>query len=318
MTRFIVVGLGAIGGTIAARLHQSGHEVLGVATGAHAAAIATDGLLVKDPEEHLRCRLRVTHSLAAAAAKADDIVIVATKSQDTASVLRSLPSPDIPVTMAQNGIANESEALRWSARVEGMVVMSPCVYLQPGMVIQHACRPFGVLDVGAFPGGVSEVSRTVADALTAAGYLSRPVPNVTAWKTAKLLTNLGNAVEVVCGPQTRGGPLTRRLEDEAEAVLDASGIERVGSQEAAERAALLRAVEVDGQRRPGGSVWQSAWRNADTEVDYLNGEIVRLARQAGREAPANAIVQALTHQVTSGRIAIGSVPEQEVLSMVVR
>jgi len=50
-----------------------------------------------------------------------------------------------------------------------------------------------------------------------------------------------------------------------------------------------------------GSTWQSVARGQPTEVDYLNGELVRLGRQLRVPTPLNALVVALMQRVTSAR-----------------
>ena len=59
MSRYVVVGAGAIGGTIGGRLHQAGADVVLVARGAHGEAIQADGLLLRDPDGEARLAIAV-------------------------------------------------------------------------------------------------------------------------------------------------------------------------------------------------------------------------------------------------------------------
>ena len=315
---YLVVGLGAIGGTLAARLSLAGRSVVGVARGEHGQAVRRDGLLLCTPTGDHRVRLEVHTSVRDVRPGPDDVVVVATKSQDSVSVfgeLAEVASPHTAVVCAQNGVANEPAALRWFGCVYGMVVMCPALHLEPGVVAAYSAPVVGILDVGRFPGGEDEVSRGVASDLESAGFSSRSVPDVARWKYAKLLTNLGNAVEAVCGPAVRGGPLTERLQEEGRAVLERHGIGYASAAEdEARRGDLIQRGDVDGPR-PGGSLWQSVTRRTPTtEVDYLCGEIVRLGRLAGRSAPANALLQQLTHDITAGRLAVAGTTEEQVLA----
>lgn len=315
---YVVVGLGAIGGTIAARLSLAGRDVVGVARGAHGEAVRRDGLLLRTPSGDHRVPLDVRPSVRDVGPGIDDVVVVATKSQDSEGVLTQLADvapPGTAVVCAQNGVTNEPEALRWFERVYGMVVMCPALHLEPGVVAAYSEPVVGILDVGRFPGGEDDVSRGLAGDLSDAGFDSRSVPDIARWKYAKLLTNLGNAVEAVCGPAARGGPLTERLQQEGRAVLGAHGIAYASAAEDRERRGdLIRRGDIDGPR-PGGSVWQSVARGAPTtEVDYLCGEIARLARLLGRSAPANALLQQLTHDISAGRTAAESTTEEQVLA----
>lgn len=176
---------------------------------------------------------------------------------------------------AQNGVANEPCALRYFSRVYGVVVMCPTVFLEPGVVRAYSAPTTGLLDVGRYPDGEDEVSRVSAEVFCSAGYDARSIPDVRRWKYAKLLTNLGNAVEAVCGPAARSGPLTDLLQAEGEACLRAAGITYASAREDRDRRGSLLALQpVAGETRPGGSAWQSLRRGTgETEVDYLNGEM---------------------------------------------
>jgi len=248
--------------------------------------------------------------------RSEDVVVLATKCQDTAGVLAELTESELrdqPVLCAQNGVANEPAALRVLRRVYGVVVMSPTAYLSPGTVLAYSTPLTGLLDVGRYPTGEDEVSRGVASVLGGASYDARSIPDVRRWKYAKLITNLGNAVEVLCGPQARGSSLTERLQQEGREVLTSAVIDFASEQEDRQRrGTLLRRQEIDGSPRPGASMWQSVVRGTGaTEVDYLNGEVVALGRLHGTPAPANALVQQLTREVANGdREAFGFTPEQ--------
>ena len=54
MMRYVVIGAGAVGGSIGARLHQSGHEVVLVARGEHLARMQADGLRFVSPDGDAR------------------------------------------------------------------------------------------------------------------------------------------------------------------------------------------------------------------------------------------------------------------------
>ena len=82
-------------------------------------------------------------------------------------------------------------------------------------------------------------------------------------------------------------------------MLDAAGIGYTSDEEEA----AARADSFDVQPVPGmdgvlgGSTWQSLTRGTgNVETDYLNGELVRIARRHGQEAPINATVAALVRQ----------------------
>lgn len=316
--RYVIVGLGAIGGTLAGRLHAGGLDVVGVARpGPHLDAIRTNGLLVQSPDGEARNRLHVHASIADVTFEPDDVVVLAVKSQNTTGVLVQLAEvapPSIVLLCAQNGVSNEPEALRLFENVHGGLVQCPALHLEPGTVVAYSAPTVGILDVGRFPFGTSRAAQQITTDLRASGYSSRAVEDISRWKYAKLLTNLGNAVEAVCGPDDRNGRLTELLRTEGRSVLEHHGIAFASvAEDVQRRRGVLRRLPVVGHARPGGSLWQSVTRGQPTEIDYLCGEVVRLARLAGCAAPANLLVQRLTHDVASGVRGAGTVSELRIL-----
>lgn len=316
--RYVIIGLGGIGGTLAGLLDLSGSDVIGVARpGPHLDALRQHGLLLRRPDGDHHVPLRVAGSVDEIDLDDHDVIVLAVKSQDTGNVLRQVAHtapPTVHIVCAQNGVSNEPEALRWFANVYGVLVQCPTLHLEPGIVAAYSAPTVGVLDIGRYPSGNSDVSESIARDWQAAGYSSRSVADIAPWKYAKLLTNLGNAVEAVCGPGVRGGPLTELLQDEGRMVLDHHQIGYVSAvEDRARLSGLLLMHDINGPR-PGGSLWQSVQRGQHTEVDHLSGEIVRLARLAGLAAPANELMQRLVHDVTAGALPAASVSEQHILA----
>ena len=136
------------------------------------------------------------------------------------------------------------------------------------------------------------------------------------WKYRKLLSNLGNAVDALCGTAARGSGIAQRARREGVACLEAAGISFVADDEE-DAARLEREVHprtIAGEERRGGSSWQSLERRLGTiETDYLNGEIVRLGQQHGVPTPVNALLQYLSQRVARERRPPGSVNPDKIL-----
>jgi len=113
------------------------------------------------------------------------------------------------------------------------------------------------------------------------------VPDVGRWKRGKLLTNLANALDafVVDG----GKELRKEVVAEGEAALQAAGLAYIPAGELIRCCnARLPELPISGDRRPGGSTWQSLARGTGSvEVASLNGYIARLATLHGLSAPLN-------------------------------
>lgn len=299
--RYVIIGAGAVGGTIGGQLAEAGREVVLVARGAHLAALRADGL-------HLTTeRGARTVRTAAAAGPEDvdlrpgDVLVLAVKSQDTAATTAQWAGRPVAgggtagerllLVCAQNGVDNERTALRRFARVAGMCVWLPATFVEPGRVSASGTPVTGVLTLGSVPAGEPDPDLVaVSTDLVAAGFGAPVVPDVMAWKYGKLLSNLGNAVEALCG-SVRGA--ARELLDatvaEARGVLAAAGIAQVDRAEEERARAGFTLVELPGVPRGGGSSWQSLVRGAGSiEAAYLNGEIVLLGRLHGVPTPLNA------------------------------
>src|SRR5262245_22963240 len=108
--RICVVGAGAIGGLLAAKLAHAGEDVAVIARGPHLAAIRANGLklIEADGQEASReivAKVAATDKIAEAGAQ--DLVVLGMKAHQVAAVVPDLPSlygPDTMVLTAQNGI----------------------------------------------------------------------------------------------------------------------------------------------------------------------------------------------------------------------
>lgn len=309
--RYVVFGAGAVGGVIGGRLQQAGHDVTLVARGAHLDAIRSHGLTLHDPAGSVTLDVAAAASPAAAHLAPGDVVVLAMKTQHTAAALDDLVATGVPglrVVCAQNGVENERLALRRLPDVYAMCVMLPATLHAPGVVLAHGSPCNGILDLGRYPAGTDDVAAAVAADLERAGFSARPDPAVMRWKYAKLLLNLGNALEAAVGSRAGIGDLWRRARAEAEACYAAAGIDWASDDEdRARREGVLRITPIEGFERGGGSSWQSLDRGAGTvETDFLNGEIVLLGRLHGVPTPVNEVLQQVAADLARTRARPGS------------
>ncbi|MDQ0584141.1 ketopantoate reductase family protein [Streptomyces rishiriensis] len=324
--RYIIIGAGAIGGTVGGRLAQAGHEVVLVARGAHRAALTEGGLRLRVPQGESTHRLPVVDGPdALGPLRTDDVLFLAVKTQDTEAALRVWgPAPvegggtaaeRLPVVCAQNGVESPRLALRRFRHVYGVCVWLPATHVEPGVVSAAGTPLSGILHLGRYPHGTDDTARGVAADLEKAHFEAPVVADVSRWQYAKLLSNLGNALEAVSGPvgDPEAEALYASVRAEGEAVLRAAGIAWVSAEEQqALRGDKVTLVPLDGVPRAGGSSWQSLRRGAGTiEADHLNGEIVLLGRLHGVPTPLNELLQGLANQFARERRAPGSLPLPE-------
>ena len=295
--RFVIYGAGGIGGTIGARLHQTGYEVTLIARGEHYQAIREKGLRFVSPKQDVTLDIPTVEHPAEIEWRADDVVMLCMKGQHTSDALVSLQkvaSSTTSVVCCQNGVANERMALRRFSNVYAMCVLVPAEHLEPGIVVSFAEGTAGALDTGKFPSGLDPTSLVISSAIRKSGYSSVPDGKVMRHKYAKLLGNLNNAVQAACGESSPN--LSTKLRNEALACYEAAGIECANRDETRKRRTEIRGGPVPGFRRHGGSSLQSVIRNTgDIEVDFLNGEIIQLGRLYDVATPANTVVQRIGH-----------------------
>ncbi|MBW0103089.1 ketopantoate reductase family protein [Pseudonocardia sp. KRD291] len=302
--RYVVIGAGAVGGTIGARLAEAGRDVVLVARGRHLDVIRRRGLRLDDPDGSRTLAIPAVASVDELDWRPGDVALLATKTQDTEPILDALAAhvPDVVVACAQNGVANERMAAARFARVQAVLVILPAEHYEPGVVIASSAPVPGVLDVGTYPTGTDDVSGAIAADLTAAGFSSKPDPAVMDGKYGKLLTNLGNAVEAACGRDDPAvADLLAAVTDEGERVLAAAGITaRTGDDDRVRRDGLITQRPVGGRERGGGSSWQSLRRGTGSiEAEYLNGEIVALGSAHGVATPVNAVMAGVAGEMAA-------------------
>lgn len=287
--RVIVFGAGAIGGVVGALLAESGREVTLIVRGAHGRAIRDQGLRLRRPGSDRRYRLPVAEGPSGIDFRPGDLVLLAVKLNDAEAALDDLlaaAGTDLPVLCAQNGVAGERWAKERFRCVLGAVVWLPSGHIEPGEVCAYRDPEVGRLDLGAATEAARPWLAPAAEALDVPGLCVEAVQDVMPLKYAKLITNLGNVAQVLYPDPAEARRAAAEASSEATAVLRAAGIDFVDV--AAFVAARARPLgEIEGVPRGGGSTWQSFQRGRPLETPYLNGEIVRIAKSAGVDAPVN-------------------------------
>lgn len=309
--RYVVLGAGAVGATIGGRLAENGYDVTLVGRGEHARVVKRDGLRLATPGRIARLRIPMV-TTAELRLTREDVLIVAVKSQDTQPLLDQVlrvpfdgpgDRSDLPVLCAQNGIANEDVALRFFARVYGVCVILPATHLEPGLVEAEGTPLSGVLHLGRYPRGADELIAAVAADLQASAVGADVRSDVMAWKRAKLVSNLGNALQVLCDDGDLQN-IRSAMTAEAMACFAAAHWPVTDREEyRSASAGRFQMAPIEGRPRGGGSTWQSVERGLPSvETDFLNGEIVRLGRLHDVPTPVNAAVQARMRDVVSGSL----------------
>lgn len=326
--RIGIIGAGALGGTFAALLARAGHEVEVTARGAGLAAIREGGIRLSggygDAHVHPAAGERL--------GVRPDLVLVCTKAQDApaALVANGALIDGVPVVVVQNGLDGVAAAERALPRSScmGMLSIIAANYTEPGAVrvtttaASYLGRPSPVgVDGGDGDGdGDAEPDEEVR---RIAGVLSGAVPvvaiaNFRGAQWTKLVVNMLNAVPAIVGRSVQDVVDDRRLRRVVAASMRetvrvgmARGI-RFGSLQGLGDRRLRLFARLPlwlGQLLPWsmrvrmgdvpnlGSTQQSLRRGQPTEIDFLNGAVVREADAAGLAAPVNRALVELVHEV---------------------
>jgi 2-dehydropantoate 2-reductase len=323
--RYIIIGAGAIGGTVGGVLTRAGVSTVLVARGRHAETLAASGLTLRTPDGTFETPVTAVSDAEQLRLTPDDVLVFTTKTQQLDAALQQWVDQPVygadgiigaagdllPVFTALNGVAAEDKALRYFRWVYGICVWLPAVHLEAGEVIVRSWPVVGQFHIGRWPAGLegdAELLHDVNETWTAAGVRMNVVDDIGPWKYNKLISNLGNAVGALATEGADLGAIVTALRTEAEDVLHHAGIEFVSFE-------VSTAARVDGPTpRPvpgakvgaSNSTWQSLSRSTgDVETDFFNGEIVRIAHEHGIAAPINAAMARLSREAVRNKLGPG-------------
>ncbi len=307
MTKIVILGAGSIGCWIGGHLIDGGAEVTLIGRARYAAQIAEHDLkLTHFERESVVCEA-VDFQTEETALKGADIIALCVKSQDTELAAQQIlkQAPKAVVVSFQNGIRNP----------ETLQAILPPENIVPAIV------PFNVTptDPGAFHCGtagdllVDQHAGTgpLVEALEKAGQGVQVSDAILGDQWAKMIVNLNNGLNTLAGGTLRDGLMQRDYRralaacvDEAMDIAKANGV-TVGTFNGRSPAALMKTlrlpdmayrlimqtiVKIDAKAR--SSMLDDLEAGRVSEIDYLQGEIVKRAGMAGTSAPDNATILA--------------------------
>jgi 2-dehydropantoate 2-reductase len=302
--RVAVFGAGAVGCVYGGMLARAGHEVTLIGRPAHVEAIRRAGLHFEGLQfdEHIR----VAASTAPEAVRGASLVLFCVKSTDTAQGAAQIApflEPGSVVLNLQNGVDN---AERIQAAVRQPVIPA-VVYVATEMAgpghLKHHGR--GELVIGAPDGKPSAaLAGLLADVqrwFAAAGVQVTISDNVAGELWAKLVVNCAyNAISAISqlpyGEMIRGAGVKEVMRDvvaETLAVAKASGVRTAPE--------LVDNVHRIAEWMPTqySSTAQDLQRGRPTEIDHLNGYVVKRGDALGIPVPANRVLWALVRLIES-------------------
>jgi 2-dehydropantoate 2-reductase len=295
--RVCVVGCGAVGALFAANLAQLDDVDVWAydVWSEHVDAINRDGLRLSGAGDVVG-RLRATSD--ARELPPCDFGIVATKSMHTSAAMEATASAFAggSVCSVQNGVGNEEAIAERVERVIRGTTFPAGKIVEPGHV-QWDVK--GETTIGPFeprPAEMAEIER-LADACTRAGMPTDAVPDARGPQWRKLIFNAAtNPIGALTGlthgrvcedPALRA--LVSALVDEGKAVAAAQGIELDADPEELIDYAARPDVAYDHK----ASMLQDVEARRETEIDFLNGGVVRFGHEHRVATPLNEAITAL-------------------------
>ncbi|HVC80249.1 MAG TPA: 2-dehydropantoate 2-reductase [Chloroflexota bacterium] len=331
--RIAVVGAGAVGCMLGARLAEHGHQVTLIGRTDQVEAIHAHGLHIEDARGSRRYQIPALCALESC----PDLVLLTVKTQDVVAACRALLplAQDVPVLVMQNGLQADRLAAEVLGRpnVIGAVLMCAATYLASGSIsVQFPGWAIVGEPFGPPRARTAAVARVLRDALP-----TYPTRHLTRVRWSKLIANLNNALCAATGLSAgeigrspAGRLASLRGMREGYRVIRAAGIAldhglyglsprairshpdvaliavlQAGMTpmlatlpERAALAVLAAASRSRLQRLPlRFSTYQSIARGKPTEIEYLNGEIVRLGARLNMPTPYNTHFVSLVRQV---------------------
>ena len=304
--RIAIVGVGAIGGLLAARLAKAGEEVSVVARGAHLAAIRAEGLKLIDAEGEYTARVAASDRLAELGPQ--DCVVLGVKAhqvEDVAADVAAALGSQTAVLTAQNGVPwwyfsglggphagrrlesvdprGRIGELLPAERLIGSVVYPAAEIAAPGVIRHIEGNRF---TLGELDGAETPRVAALSQALTRAGFKAPVSSDIRSEIWMKLWGNAtlnpvsaltGATLEAMCRfPPTRA--LIAEMMAEVKAVAEAHGVrfrisidKRIAGAEAvgAHKTSMLQDIEAG--RAP--------------EIEALVGSVLEMGRIAGLACP---------------------------------
>ncbi|RYZ09995.1 MAG: ketopantoate reductase family protein [Comamonadaceae bacterium] len=325
--RIAIVGAGAIGCRIAAHFAQHGiATTLFDGWTEHVRALQTDGLVLEGTDGREK-RFDVTaYGYDAPALPAFDIVLLAVRSDDTQAALplaQRLQADDGCIVSCQNGLNEEAVAAAVGAqRTLGCSLIFGARLTGPGRV--RVLSGPDELHTGEYQGGDTPRLRRIVDLFGTCGT-STPTANLLGYRWMKLVLNsTGNPLLLLTGLDARSlhaNETARRviiaITQEILGTARANGVEVEpvlgvpmshwlapgGLQAPVLHEALRAHGDTLGTRRL--SMVADFESRGRTEVDHINGYVVRKAQSLGREVPLNERVWSLVKDMEAGRRVAG-------------
>ena len=326
--RLAVLGVGAIGSVIGGYLTRAGRDVTLIDTWPdHVETMKRDGLRVTALDDDFTVPVKAMHiGEVSSTSEPFDAAFLSVKSYDTvwaAHFIMPYLGPTGIIVSAQNAVNDEVIApIAGYNRVLGCVITLGAGLYEPGHVQRTSTPDRHSFTLGEPSGMATERVKALAESRSEVG-LSKVTTNLWGERWAKLATN--SMANPVCSITGIGSAAVRQtpgvvdisvkvarevvqvgsslgVEVEPISGIPASTYERAGDAEVMEdiKTQLAAGAGTLGEGRP--SMYQDVLKGRRTEIEYLNGYVVRRGREAGVPTPVNEAIVRLLRQIERGEL----------------
>lgn len=288
--KLLILGAGAVGLSLAARLSPF-CEIYALCRRRHADAISRSGFRLRglwgDGNFHFNA------SAETPADQSFDYCLITAKSLQTRQLCNEYRSlfVDADVVSMQNGIGNEEIIAEYSDRVIGGTIITGFEW--QGDADVRVTVEAGPIRLGRFPDGSDDAVRRLVDLFRQAGLHVEGSSAIRSNLWAKTLYNcalnpLGAILDVPYGALARphAWSVIEQLIGEAWAVCSAEGIALPWGT-AREYLGYLRSVQLPATAGHNSSMLQDIRNGKATEIDFINGAVVRLGEKHKIDTPVN-------------------------------
>lgn len=294
--RVLVLGAGAVGLPLAAKLSRVA-EVVAVTREPYASEISRHGLDIRgawgDESFTFPCVTTLEET------EPFDYILITSKSQDTDSLCRQYADllSVSEVVSFQNGIGNEETISQYTDHIIGGVVLTG--FVREGDCTVQITANAGPLQIGRFPGGLDAGVMGLAEILAKAGIPVEPTEHIKGKLWSKNLINCSlNPLSAITGVAYGDlkGPdswhIIEQIVREIYLIVKSEGIHLEWSDPDAFLGYLQGAL-IPVMARHRSSMLQDILHGHKTEIDFLNGAVVREGEKLGIATPYNACISDL-------------------------
>ncbi|MFA5356341.1 MAG: ketopantoate reductase family protein [Candidatus Omnitrophota bacterium] len=312
--KIAVIGAGAIGSLVAGYLKFKGQDVLLIGRKDSVNAIKKRGLHISGVRNKFNIQMEVSERLSLR----PDLAILATKTQDLEAAVKENRGfiDGAAILTTQNGIRADAIAADYIQKenIISSIVMFGATSLEPGSVV-HNFEGSWIMGsaFGSNNGGIPAIAEVLNKAFPVVS-----TEDIRGMKHLKIFINANNCIPAILGASMQESfsdadisRISIAIWKEGLYIVSGCGIKLVSlpdfplerlikltSMPGEEAAKVFSGIMSGLSREPVyGSILQSIKRGRPSEIDYINGEFVRLAKDNGLAAPLNKRLVKMVHEV---------------------